>query len=104
MDGVSCVLNEIADGVLIRRSTFCTTNTVIVGGPRGVLLVARCVAAAARVLSDSHRKAKRLAPGAPIVLLGQVTPMPLNADRIRGRAHRFASSSTGPTRPVTPRC
>jgi glyoxylase-like metal-dependent hydrolase (beta-lactamase superfamily II) len=33
------VLTKVADGVLVGRSEFCATNTVVVEGPAGVLLV-----------------------------------------------------------------
>lgn len=33
------MLTEVADGVLVHESTFCQTNSVVVRGPNGVLLI-----------------------------------------------------------------
>lgn len=39
MNHTGNMLTEIADGVLVRQSSFCQSNAVVVGGPSGVLLI-----------------------------------------------------------------
>jgi glyoxylase-like metal-dependent hydrolase (beta-lactamase superfamily II) len=123
------VLVEVAEGVLVRQSTFCQSNAIVVIGRDGVLLIdpgvdghdlqalsddlvrlglpvaagfathphwdhllwhaefgavprygtEKCVVTARAHALDARAKAQRLAPGAPIELIGSLTPLALGA-------------------------